>query len=236
MAEAGAKPVTERLFPSMDALAPALAGEISRRLGLAVRERGVASLVATGGSTPGPVYDALSRINLPWERVFVTLSDERWVDPEDAASNERLVRTRLLRDHAAGARFVGLKTGDESAAAAMTVVGNAIATLPRPFDAVLLGMGDDGHVASLFAHDPAHSLETPGDVCAVQRKGAAGSEQRMSLTFMALRDARWTALLIKGDEKQAVIRQAQVSDYVSELPVSGILKAPSGEVEIWWTS
>ena len=231
-------PVAERLWPNGPALAGALAEAIATGLSAAIMARGVASLVVTGGSTPGPLYDALCGADIPWERVYVTLSDERWVSPDDAASNEHLVRTRLLHGPAARARFVGLKTTDAAPEAAVESVSAAISALPHPFDVLLLGMGDDGHVASLFP-GAAETLAAMDDdasalVCAVNRPEAAGAAARLSLTFRALRDARWTVLMIEGDDKLAVARAAQAGDDVAELPVRGVLKAAHGPVEIWW--
>jgi len=230
--------VTERLWPDEAALAHGLAEAIAAGLTAAVKARGVASLVVTGGSTPGPLYDVLCEAQAPWERVFVTLSDERWVSTEDAASNEHLVRTRLLRGRAERARFVGLKTADAAPEAAVAAVEAAVAALPHPFDVVLLGMGGDGHVASLFPGAAetraAMDLSAPTLVCAVNSPGADGAAARMSLTFRALRDARWTVLMITGEDKLAVARRAADGDDAVELPVRGVLNGSEPPVEIWW--
>ncbi|MBV9510970.1 MAG: 6-phosphogluconolactonase [Caulobacteraceae bacterium] len=230
--------VSERLFPSMAALAPILAREIADRLAAGVKARGAASLIATGGTTPGPLYDALAQADLPWERVSITLSDERWVSPDDPASNERLVRERLLQGPAARARLVPLKTGASDPAAAEAEVGQALAALPRPFNAAVLGMGADGHVASLFPKDAATlsalDFAEPRFACAVDRPGAAGAHRRLSLSFHALRQAAWTAILITGADKLAVARRAAVGGDVAELPVRGVLSGP-GPVEFWWS-
>jgi 6-phosphogluconolactonase len=240
MSDAAHGAVIERLHSSGKALLSALSGEIAARLASAVRDRGVASCVVTGGTTPGPLYDLLSTADLPWERIIITLSDERWVDPASEASNEHLVRTRLLQNRAAAARLWGLRTDDADPNKAESVVDGMIARLPRPFDMVLLGMGADGHVASLFPNAPetavAADVDRPALACAVKREGAAGADQRLSLTFRALRDARWTAILITGDEKLAVARRARIGDDVVELPVRGILNAPAAPVQIWWTA
>jgi len=231
-------PIPERLYPSKAALMPALAQAIAERLAAAVTARGVASLVVTGGSTPGPLYDALHNADLPWERVLVTLTDERWVDPADEASNDHLVRTRLLVGRAASARYAPFKTADATPEAAAAKLDATIARLPRPFDVIVLGMGDDGHVASLFPGADetraAADLEAPALVCPVEREGAAGAAARMSLTFRALREAVFTAVLIEGQAKLDVARRAKAGTDVNELPVRGVLNDPPGEVEIWW--
>src|SRR5579863_3670273 len=139
----------DRLFDDTASLSAALALEISTRLAEAVAARGRASLVATGGTTPGPLYDALSSQPAPWERVEVTLTDERWVDPAAPDSNENLVRRRLLVDRAAAAAFVPLKSSDAKAVDAEIAVDAALRGMPRPFDVLVLGMGEDGHICSL---------------------------------------------------------------------------------------
>ncbi|HEX4096674.1 MAG TPA: 6-phosphogluconolactonase, partial [Caulobacteraceae bacterium] len=107
-------------------------------------------IAVTGGSSPGPVYDRLTATDLDWSRVTVALSDERFVASTSPDSNQRLVRERLLTGHAADARIVALKgegpTPEDDAKAAEPAI-RALA----PFDAVLLGMGPEGHIASLFA-------------------------------------------------------------------------------------
>jgi 6-phosphogluconolactonase len=230
--------VSERLFDNKATLFPALAAAIAECLSAAVRARGVASMVITGGTTPGPLYDLLCQADLPWERVFITLSDDRWVDPSDEASNDHLARTRLLVGRARAARFVGLKTADAEPEAAEPKVDALVARLPRPFDVVLLGMGDDGHIASLFPGavetQRAANLAAPELVCAVRRDGAAGAALRISLTFRALRETAFTVLLIEGEAKLAVARRAREGADVNELPVRGVLNDPAGVVEFWW--
>jgi 6-phosphogluconolactonase len=170
--------------------------------------------------------------------VSVTLTDERWVASDDPTSNEHLVRERLLVDRAAGAWFISLKTPDDTPAAGAPEVERALAALPRPFDVVVLGMGADGHFASLFpqASELARALDLsrPDRVVPVHRPGAAGAADRLSLTLAAMLDARWIAILIDGDDKLEVYRQAIAGDDTSALPIRAILNQSSTPVEIWW--
>jgi 6-phosphogluconolactonase len=228
----------DRLFDDKASLFAALAMEITVRLTDAVAARGRASLVATGGTTPGPLYDALSAEPAPWDRVEITLTDERWVAPDSDDSNEGLVRRRLLRDRAAGAELIGLKTPDATPAEAEAKVDRALAGMIRPFDVVILGMGDDGHIASLFPHAPelTRAMQAGPDslVCAVDRPEAAGAAARLSMTLPAILGSRWIVLLIEGQGKLDVVRQARELRDPDELPVCTVLNQTNVPVEVWW--
>jgi 6-phosphogluconolactonase len=220
----------EHCFDDDAALAAALAGEVADRLQDGVVERGHASLVVTGGTSPGPLYDALRRMDVPWASVWITLSDERWVAVNHPASNERLVRERLL----AGleAHFIPLKTDDETPSAALETIDARIAALPRPFDAVVLGMGEDGHFASLFPGNAALGLGLDAicaeNVVAVEAPGAAGSSRRLSLTLSALTDARWIALMIRGQAKLARLRGP------AGTPIAALIEQAGARLEVFW--
>jgi 6-phosphogluconolactonase len=226
----------ERRFENADALYVALAGEVAARLTGRVASDGRASLVATGGTTPGPVYDRLSAMEVPWAQVDVTLTDERWVPTDSDASNEALVRSRLLTGRGAAAKLVGFKTPDASPAGAVRAVDAAIAAMTRPFEAMVLGMGDDGHIASLFPQAPelAAAMDTTAFVCAVDRQGAAGADARLSMTRRALLDTRWIALLMQGDEKLEVYRRALTPGDIADLPVRMLLHQIQTPVQLWW--
>jgi len=206
-------------------LADAAAEAIGDTLAEALRQRGAASLVATGGRSPGPVYDRLARTPLDWGKVSVTLSDDRCVDAGTPDSNVRLVRDRLLQGPAAAARFLPLWPPEPEAL-------ETIASL-APFDAVMLGMGEDGHVASLIPGDPG-LLDglTTGDLTRPVPGGIGNPPiARVTLTLSALLTARAIFLLIAGEAKREVLRRARAGE---DLPVGRLISQSRAPVRIFW--
>ena len=197
---------------------------ISAALKDALAARGRASLVATGGRSPGPVYDRLAEELLAWKDVTVTLSDERCVAPDHADSNAALVREHLLQAHAAAAKFLPLWPTPDVA---------ALATL-QPFDVVMLGMGEDGHIASLIPGDPGleDALITSDLLRAVPAGLGRPPVARITLTLSALLNARAIFLLISGGTKREVLARALAS---GNLPVARLLSKAKAPVRILWS-
>lgn len=230
-----------RGFPDNASLAADLAGDIASFLHGAMAKRGFASLVVSGGSTPVPFFQALSQAAIPWEKVIVTLADERWVDPSDSASNEGLVRRHLLQNRASVARFVGLKTEDASAGAGERNCEKRIRSIPRPFDVLVLGMGNDGHTASLFPDAAGLPLAIDmdsGRLCLAVRPGSA-SHDRMTMTLPALIDCRKIMLHITGKEKLKIFETALAAaplsaDVLHEMPIRHILARARSPVTVYW--
>jgi len=217
-------------FPDIAALADAAADAVARRLAAQVSEGG-AILIATGGRSPGPVYDRLKSAPLDWSRVTVGLSDERWVPSDHADSNERLVRDRLLRGQAASARFEPMfRPGVDLAEGA--VQADLRMSALRPFDVVMLGMGEDGHVASLIPGDPdlASKLApgTPRCVAPVPAGLGRPPLARLTLTLAALAEAQAIFVLVSGPAKRAVIEEG------AGLPVHRLLEQAKGRVRVLW--
>jgi len=233
----------ERLFPDAETLAAVLAGEVAARLRAAIAARGQASLVVSGGRSPIAFFRALSAQTLEWQSLWITLADERWVDPSAPDSNERLVREHLRTGAAAAAHWVPLKTPAASAAKALNERSLAVAAMPRPFDVTVLGMGDDGHTASLFPR-------MAGPEAAQERsQGNAGSDllaavdtpklpnvqcPRITLSLPALLASRRIYLVIGGATKWQVYRRAAAGASPLELPVAAILGQREVPVEVYW--
>jgi 6-phosphogluconolactonase len=225
-------------FDTADAMFHALADEIVAQLKRGVAERGTASFVCSGGTTPGALYDILAGRDAPWNKVVVTLSDERWIAPSEDGSNEKLVRTRLLVGKAAVAHMVPMKTDDASPDAAEGKVGAAIAAVPVPFDVTLLGMGDDGHTASLYPHsqglENSLDIRDPALVRGVHTDHAVKTGERMTLTLRALLDSQWIVILLKGEEKLRTYNEAVAGTDVQEMPVRALLNQNKVPVQTFW--
>ncbi|MGR4863507.1 6-phosphogluconolactonase [Caulobacter sp. LARHSG274] len=220
-------------FASREALFDATASVLVAALNDAVAKRGHAGFAATGGTTPAPVYDRLATLTLPWDKVTVTLTDERFVPPSDASSNEGLVRRHLLVGAAAKAAFAPLYfDGADPEEAALKAQDGVAAALP--FGVVLLGVGGDGHFASLFPGNPALEAgldpKTARSVIAVPPGSPAPDLPRISLTFQALIQASLIVLLVTGQAKKALL-EAPVDP---GLPIAAILNQDRAPVRILW--
>ena len=172
-------------YPGPAAMAQAAAEAVAAQLSLGLKARGRASLVATGGRSPGPVYDLLKDADLDWSHVAVTLSDERHVDVESPNANARQLRERLFQGPAARAQYLPLTDYAEPALRAL-----------MPFDAVLLGVGEDGHVASLIPGSPVmgEAMDPNGKALVAESPEGFGTPPvaRITLTLPALLQSRAT--------------------------------------------
>jgi 6-phosphogluconolactonase len=238
MSDSASQPLF-RGFRNVDDLQTALAADIAERLTAGVARHGRASFVLSGGTTPGALYDVLSKCEAPWKDVAVTLSDERWTDARSERSNENLARTRLLVANAAAAHLVPLKTMHARAKDGEAAADAAIAAMPRPFDVVLLGMGTDGHTASLIpgANGLSRALDRadPALVRAIDPPDLSAMGERLTLTLRAILDARWIVLLIRGEDKLAAYRHALAGRDVLDAPVRAVLQQSDVPVSVFWS-
>jgi 6-phosphogluconolactonase len=217
-------------YPDAELMYLALAKQIASELGAFLRRDGHASLCVPGGTTPGPVFDTLSGVDLDWPKVAVFLNDERWVPESSERSNTRLLRDRLMRGPAAAANLVPLYAPADQPEDMLDALSAGIAP-HLPISVLLLGMGADMHTASLFpgADLLERALAPDAPILMALRADAAG-EPRITLTAQALKSAFHTHILIKGPEKRAALERAQ-SLSVSEAPVRAVLDVAT----VHWT-
>ena len=223
-------------YADLDALADALAGSIAADLQAAIAARGAASLVVSGGRSPGRLFESLRTQPLDWSRVGIALADERWVAPSDPDSNERLVRERLLTDGAAAARFTGLKNAAATAELGAAKAWQSFAAVPRPFDVVALGMGDDGHTASLFPASPslAEGLDETAPPGCIAMQAPTKPRARISLNLSALLDSKRIVLLITGESKWRTYLAALAPGAAELMPVRAVLRQRRVPVDVIW--
>lgn len=230
--------IEEHRFEDFSELTDALAHQLSTTITEAIESRHGASIVLPGGSTPGPIYDQLALMSLPWDQVQITLSDERWVQANDTSSNEGMLRRRLLHDKAAHAQFVSLLSDVEHPADAVAEVGARLREMRRPYDAVMVGMGDDFHTASLFPDAPqlAKAMDMDSGMLCAAMTPRSTDVKRMSLTLPTLMYARRLILLIRGWEKWALYQRAYDVKDTMKSPISALLRQTAIPVDVYWAA
>lgn len=230
-------------------LALELAKVVADALQKDIDTRGEASLVVSGGSTPGPVFRQLAQTPISWNKVTVTLADERWVPPGHADSNESLVRNMLLTDLAADAGFVSLYRNDVTPENAIDEVARDVDAMIHPFTVTILGMGGDGHTASLFPDAPANQLEAAMDLensCSIALLNPPSvDQQRITLTRKALLNSTHRIVHITGDSKQQVLADALENSAADGLapgaytvglkPIIGLLTSQPQAASVFWS-
>jgi 6-phosphogluconolactonase len=231
----GEAPATR--YPDLDTLSRELSHRIAANLSAALAARGLASLVVSGGRSPARLFERLRSEALDWSRVYVTLADERWVEPADPASNERLVREMLLQERAAAAHFRELKNGAATPDLGAALAWQRLADVPRPFDVVMLGMGDDGHTASLFPGSPnlMSALDESAPAGCVGMRSPTPPHARSSLNLAALLDSRHIIILITGEAKWQTYLAACQPGAVELMPVRAVLRQRRTPVEVVWS-
>lgn len=225
-------------FSSGEELAHSLAAEISSSLQGSLARKDKANLAVSGGQTPVNLFSILAESPLDWSRINVTLADERWVSPTSVESNERLVRETLLKKRAAAAHFIPLKRDGELAAGTLDVIESQLEkNRAFPFDVLTLGMGEDGHTASLFpcAENINQAMADTNKRLLTTIIPGSAPYVRISFTLQALLQSRRIFLHLTGERKLAVLNRARAGDNVMEMPIRAFLQRPELDFSIYWS-
>ena len=213
-------------------LADALALNVAKQLSDAIDARGSATLVVSGGRSPVAFFQNLAKQKLDWSKVVVTLADERWVPVEHADSNAGLLKRYLLQGPAAKAQFLSLYSATANLELAAEQADRLLAELP-PIDVLILGMGDDGHTASLFPNSPnlADALKADGTRRCYPMLAPTVPHQRLTMSRALLASAKTTVLSISGQSKLTTLSAAVAGDDVAAMPIRAFLQPT---LEIYW--
>jgi 6-phosphogluconolactonase len=224
-------------YPNSQLLTRDLVAHIIKSLKQAIDKKGHASIAVSGGQTPIPLFRLLSQQNLDWHNVFITLVDDRWVDDTDDASNEKLVLTYLLQNKAKWANFVGLKNGCDNPFDGAEITDKILNKVPMPFDVLILGMGEDGHTASLFpgATNLPAGLDMKSGRKVVGMAPLTASLDRITLTLPTILDSQNIYLHLVGESKMQVLEQAEKGDDIIQMPIRAILQQNKVNVIGFWT-
>ena len=221
-------------FAGRQDLAAALAGNVAARLTKAIDERGTALLAVPGGTTPAKFFTALSAIPIAWNKVTVTLVDERFVPASSPRSNAGLVAANLLQNAAAAAQFVPMYYEAASIETAAASDDMALKALAWPLDVVVLGMGGDGHTASFFpdADNLPALLDPTSKRIVLPVHAPSGGEPRLTLSMARIIAAGFIALHIEGEDKLTAFENAMGPG--KHKPIRAVIDASPKPVEVFW--
>lgn len=228
-----------KAFDTASLMQQAACDHIRNSLERTLSQNGQAGLLVSGGSSPRPTYEALSKIDIAWNNVNIGLVDERWVEPDADGSNAAFIAETLLQNKAVNANFIPMKNEHKTADLGAAAVSQLYNQKFKPLDLCIMGMGLDGHTASWFPNatdlKTALDLDVDNFCCAFDAQGCAVAgdyPERMTMTLSSVMSAKEILLLISGDKKRAVLEAAQDKS-VYDAPVNALFNAGS-RLTIYW--
>lgn len=223
-------------FDSREALEIELADRIIALLEKGISERGMGALVVSGGRTPAGLFQKLSLKDIDWSKVIVTLADERWVPEDHADSNASSVKKHLLQNHAVSARFIPHVTSAKTPHLGCEDLEKTLQELPKTLDAVILGMGEDGHTASFFPKAPelAAAIDPHNTHACMGVTPPVAPYLRMTLSLPRLLAAKQIFLHLCGDGKMPVLSEAMGEGPVEDMPIRAVLRQSQTPIAVYW--
>jgi len=217
-----------------ESLASDLCQSIGEILTEAIRKRGRASMAVSGGGTPTPLFKEFSLLSIDWAKVDLTLVDDRWVDAKNSDSNELLVRTHLIKNKATKVNFIPLKNDSKTAKEGQKISEEMLKNITLPFDVVVLGMGSDGHTASLFpcSEELPNAMDLNNSNYLISTSPKTAPYQRLSLTARVIIDAKNVFLHLNGSSKLHTLESAMEYKDSSKMPIYAFLE---NGLSIYWS-
>lgn len=214
----------------------ALAIKVADLLSVAISNKGHASIAVSGGSTPKGFFTALSNKDIDWQKVTITLADERWVEFDSKDSNTRLVHENLLKNNAAAASFFHLRKESEFNQATLVKLNSDAKKSLLPLDVLILGMGEDGHTASLFpcSEQITAALSIDNNDALMKVVPQTAPHERITFTYAHLVQSENIILHVCGEGKQVVLEKALANDNQQEMPIRAFLQNPDINTQVYW--
>jgi len=212
-------------FKNTEAMTGYLAGDIVEKLKNAIATKGQAVLLVSGGRSPIALFEQLSQTDIEWDKVIISLVDDRWVGPTHESSNENLVNQHLLVNKAAAARFIGLVADGESVFDNIELSIAKISDI-KEIDVMILGMGEDGHTASIFpcCGQLTDAMSKDNQQRLIATQPTTAPFERVSFTLNEILAAKQVYLPLNGENKVRVFEQAQQLEDLAKMPISAVIK------------
>ncbi len=225
--------LSELHFDNADQLNQTFSNRIVELLRTSLEQKGKASLVVSGGRTPVSLFEVLSTQELDWSKVTITLADERWVNEDHSDSNANLVKSHLLVNKAASATFVSLKTAGDNPYSEESAVASQLESVAQPFTVTILGMGEDGHTASLFpcSEELSKGIDLNNQASCLAVTPTTAPHKRMSLTLNAIVQSENVFLHLTGENKKTVLHKA-IADTNQPKPIVSVVN--NADVTLYW--
>ena len=217
-----------------ESLASDLCQSIGKILTETIRKRGRASMAVSGGSTPIKLFKEFSLLSIDWTKIDLTLVDDRWIDAKNADSNELLVRTHFIKNKAAKVNFIPLKNNSKTAKEGQIYSEKMLRKITLPFDVVVLGMGSDGHTASLFpcSEELSEAMSLNNSNYLISTSPKTAPYQRLSLTARVIFDSNNVYLHLNGSNKLNTLESAMEYRDASKMPIYAFLEKG---LTIYWS-
>jgi len=226
----------ETVLEQREALENSLASSIVKSLGLDIAEKGSASLLVSGGTTPSGLFKVLSETVLDWSKVTISLVDERLVSNDNPDQNGNMVKSSLLINQAKKADFIPLVHDSNNRERNLLLSKVAVTKIPRPFTVVVLGMGSDGHTASLFPDSPEleEGMDLKNENDLMNSSSLSAPYSRITFTRRALLSSKKLILHCYGESKKKVLLKAEIEKASKKYPISGFFDQKEVEMEVYW--
>ena len=207
---------------------------IGQLLTQSISENGCASIAVSGGRSPIGLFEKLSKINLDWSKVELTLVDERWVDAKNENSNELVVRKHLIQNQATQVKFFPIKNSAKNSKEGQVLHEQVLQKIKLPFDVIILGMGEDGHTASLFpcCKELTQAMDPNNQQKCIVTKPKNAPYERISLTFSTISKAKNLILHLRGSSKLQTFELAMTLKDANKMPIYAFMEQP---LEIYWS-